>query len=63
MRTLEDVLMERVLLIVNAECELLPEDWALAVDLEEKLTLGLEMTPKELAWVNQTIEKYELERR
>ena len=60
-QTLEDIYREKVSLIVNAEVELNDDDWESALDLEEKLKLGLELTAQDLEWVNQTIEKYELE--
>lgn len=60
-QTLEDIYREKVSLIVNAEVELNDDDWECALDLEEKLKLGLELTAQDLECVNQTIEKYELE--
>ncbi len=61
LRTLEDIYIERVKLIVNAQVSISDDDWEESLELEEKLKVGVPLTPKELDWVNQTIEKYELE--
>ncbi len=59
-QTLDDVYMERLKLIIDADLEI-PEDvMDKALHLEEKLAAGHSISLTELQWLNQTIDKYEL---
>ena len=61
LQTLEEVYNERIRIIISTDLAIPTEETDKAFELLERLEFGRSLSLLEVAWINQTIEKYGLE--